>query len=152
MSSIEIKQTNGGTVRPLRHKILRPGQAFHTTILPRDDEKTTRHFALYLKGKLGSVASIFPEELNEYPGKNAYRLRGMATVEENQGVGFGTAILHYVIQCLMKETDAELLWCNARETAFGFYEKFGFEIIGETFDIENIGPHKKGFYKIERKQ
>ena len=52
------------------------------------------------------------------------------------------------IDYLTKETQSEILWCNARTTAFEFYEKMGFTIVGDEFDIPNLGPHKKGFISL----
>lgn len=36
---------------------------------------------------------------------------------------------------------AEVLWCNARVGALGFYLRLGFATIGEEFEIAGIGPH-----------
>jgi hypothetical protein len=33
------------------------------------------------------------------------------------------------------------VWCNARSPARGFYEREGFTIEGDTFEIAGIGPH-----------
>ena len=44
-------------------------------------------------------------------------------------------VLKGVIDYLTKETQSEILWCNARTTAFEFYEKMGFTIVGDEFDI-----------------
>ena len=36
---------------------------------------------------------------------------------------------------------ADVIWCNARIKAVPFYKREGFKIIGDEFDIPNIGPH-----------
>ena len=74
--------------------------------------------------------------------------RGMATEPSKQGKGYGKMVLKGVIDYLTKETQSEILWCNARTTAFEFYEKMGFTIVGDEFDIPNLGPHKKGFINL----
>jgi predicted GNAT family N-acyltransferase len=33
------------------------------------------------------------------------------------------------------------LWCNARVPALGFYLRAGFEVEGDEFEIDGIGPH-----------
>ena len=53
-----------------------------------------------------------------------------------------------LIKFQRKKTESEILWCNARTTAFGFYEKMGFNIVVDEFDIPNLGPHKKGFINL----
>ena len=35
-----------------------------------------------------------------------------------------------------------VLWCDAREVAFGFYERMGFGYLNEVYDIPEIGPHR----------
>jgi hypothetical protein len=36
---------------------------------------------------------------------------------------------------------AELVWCNGRSSARGFYEHHGFTSVGEEFQLEPAGPH-----------
>lgn len=43
---------------------------------------------------------------------------------------------------------ADLLWFNARENAFKFYESMGFRYASEIFDIPGVGPHKVMFKKL----
>jgi len=35
-----------------------------------------------------------------------------------------------------------VLWCDAREVAFGFYARMGFVFLNDTYDIPDIGPHR----------
>ena len=72
----------------------------------------------------------------------------MATEPSEQRKGLGALVLYAAIDHLKKKTDSEILWCNARITAFGFYEKMGFKILGERFDIPNLGPHKTGYIEL----
>jgi len=37
---------------------------------------------------------------------------------------------------------------NAPVTAFGFYEKMGFTILGKAFNIPKLGPHKTGIIEL----
>ena len=57
-------------------------------------------------------------------------------------------VLQGAIDHLKQKTDVEILWCNARITAFGFYEKMDFKILGEVFDILKLGPHKTGYIEL----
>ncbi len=42
---------------------------------------------------------------------------------------------------MYKRQSAALAWCNGRSVARGFYERHGFEVRGEEFVIEGVGPH-----------
>ena len=69
-----------------------------------------------------------------------FQLRGMATLEEFQKQGLSAALLQTAFP-IIKRNHVNLLWCNAREAAVGFYEKMGFEKNSDTFEIEGVGPH-----------
>ncbi|MDQ6777225.1 MAG: hypothetical protein M3071_13635 [Actinomycetota bacterium] len=36
---------------------------------------------------------------------------------------------------------ARRLWCNARTPARSLYERAGFDLISDEFDLPGIGPH-----------
>ena len=40
-----------------------------------------------------------------------------------------------------KDKNAKIIWCNARENAVNFYKKNRYQIIGESFNIKDIGLH-----------
>ena len=41
----------------------------------------------------------------------------------------------------MAARGGDLVWCYARTTASGFYERMGFTVVTEPFDKPGIGPH-----------
>lgn len=71
---------------------------------------------------------------------DGWRLRGMATEPDVRGAGFGTALLAACMEHVAASGGGEL-WCNARVPAVGFYQRAGFEVVSEAFDIAGIGPH-----------
>ena len=72
--------------------------------------------------------------------RNQWRIRGMAVDEAFRGQRVGIKLVDQVILDL-KSKKAESVWCNARVSALGFYEKMGFKKEGELFEITGIGPH-----------
>ncbi|MDC1037594.1 GNAT family N-acetyltransferase [Candidatus Marinimicrobia bacterium] len=144
----KVERVLSNVVRPLRHKILRPNLPFQDSILPEDDFLISAHFIVENNGNIVSVASVYKEYFEAIPTRKGYRLRGMATEKKEQGKGFGTVVLKGAIHYLKNETDADIIWCNARVSAFGFYEKMGFIIVGDEFDLSNIGPHKTGYIEV----
>jgi GNAT superfamily N-acetyltransferase len=72
--------------------------------------------------------------------KGTWQLRGMAVVPEVQRSGVGALLLQAVEEGIRNGRGA-VLWCNARAPAAGFYEKHGWKVIGEEFEIPTAGPH-----------
>jgi len=127
-------------VLPLRSKMLRNGADLETCIFPTDNIEGVFHLAYYVDEKeVATVATFFPQQMQ---GKDeaAYQLRGMATNSLFLGKGYGAALLKYAVSYL-KNTKAEYIWCNARSSAVAFYEKQGFKIVSDEFEIAGIGPH-----------
>lgn len=122
---------------PLRHAVLRPGLPRETAIFECDDRAV--HFGALRNGELLAVATLQCEAL---PGiqKTAWRLRGMATAAHTQSQGIGTALLTGCVDYI-RQRGAEILWCTARTTALHFYQRNGFETVGEEFEIPGVGPH-----------
>jgi GNAT superfamily N-acetyltransferase len=132
-----IRRVTADDIRPLRHSVLRPGQAFLETRYPGDDAGV--HFGAFEGDRLVGIASLYEEDRGDGPA-GGWRLRGMATDPEVRGAGFGAALLAACVEEVAGAGGTEL-WCNARMVAVGFYRKGGFEVVSEEFDVAGIGPH-----------
>ena len=124
----------------LRHQMLRPGKPVESCVFVGDDDEQTFHLGAFVDSKLVSVASFYFEKHPKLLPPYQYRLRGMATLPEHQRSGLSSELLKMAFP-IIKQNLATMLWCNARLTAVGFYEKVGFEKIGEVFSIADIGEH-----------
>ena len=129
----------------VRWPVLRPGFPRETAIFDGDDAPGTLHFGAFVGDRLVGVASIYlvpyPEKIAAQPGVSpAFQLRGMATLPEVRGAGFGKALLNACVAAA-RENGAAILWCNARTSAADFYAKNGWRFEGEEFDIPTVGPH-----------
>ena len=143
----EIISINAEMIRPLRHAELRKGQDFSTTSYLRDHDAETFHMAYMAESNVVTCATFYPEKSDKILAKNAYRLRGMATDSNFRRKGYARDLMNESFQKL-KSIGADILWCNARLVAISFYESLGFEILGEIFNIEGIGPHYYMYKKI----
>ncbi|MDT0345212.1 GNAT family N-acetyltransferase [Streptomyces litchfieldiae] len=126
----------------LRHRILRPGLPLESAAFAEDDRPETFHVAAYDGDgteALGCI-TVFPDLMTGAEGAVAYRFRGMATAEGARGRGFGAAVLE-AATAEAAARGAELMWCNGRSVARGFYERQGYAVQGEEFQIEGVGPH-----------
>lgn len=111
-----------------------------------DQHPETLHLGLFVNDELVSVASCMKASLSEFTGLQ-YQLRGMATREAEQGRGFGRELLKATEDRLQKN-GVDLLWCNARIGALDFYRKLGYQILGSSFAVPEIGEHYKMFKRL----
>lgn len=106
----------------IRHGVMYPDLDFQLAILPDDDDGI--HLGLFDDDVLITVVSLFRKE-------NSMRFRKFATRLEYQGKGYGSEVLRYLINYSENE-GCNHIWCNARQSASAFYEKFGFRKTGNT--------------------
>jgi GNAT superfamily N-acetyltransferase len=136
----------------LRLPILRAGMKREDAVFEGDGNPDTRHFGAFVEGSLVGVVTVFPAPMPGDPGKaGTWQLRGMATAPEVRGAGCGARLLEacykHVLQCA-----GELIWCNARVPAQGFYAKHGWTPSGEVFVIPTAGPHIRMYIPVEGRQ
>ena len=65
------------------------------------------------------------------------KLRQMAVQKSLQGKGIGESIISFA-ENITRDKGFKYLKMHARDTAVGFYEKFGYEIQGDEFTEVNI--------------
>ncbi len=137
---MKVLRINASDTYQIRNQILRPGKPVEACHYDNDENEQTFHLGAFLDSKLVSVASFYFEKNEKLEEEYQYRLRGMATLKEHQGKGLSSALLKTAFP-IIKQNFCQLLWCNARVGAQGFYQKVGFEKIGGEYNIKDIGPH-----------
>lgn len=138
MTERTVRVIDGNQGRELRRSVLRPHldpQAF----LPGDDLSDAIHLGAFDGSSLVSTCFIFPESCSWQPGRPAWRLRSMATDPAARGTGAGRSVL-LAATGIARDHGAELLWCEAREPAVGFYQRCGWQLHGERF--VKVEPHR----------
>jgi GNAT superfamily N-acetyltransferase len=136
---ISVRKAAAEEVVGVRHEVLRAGRPRDTAVFDGDDAPDTRHWlAEQAAGTEGSravgVASVMRAPHQDRP----WQLRGMAVVEGLRGSGVGGALLNAVHADV-----AAPMWCNARERAIPFYERNGWTVDSEPFDVPGVGPHRR---------
>ena len=135
-----IRVIDAEQARPLRHRVLRPEQPIEACIYETDSDPASAHFGAVHEGVLVGIASIYPQAPEGPRDLSQWRLRGMATLEEVRGEGFGAALLETCIRHA-RDQGGLRMWCNGRTTVADFYGRFGFQVVSEVFDLPGIGPH-----------
>lgn len=119
-------------ILPIRHHVLWPDKPISFCQVEGDDSAT--HYGVYVKEELVCVASIYIKE-------QTARLRKFATLADFQGRGIGSQLITHILNEL-KRGQITCFWCDARETAHHFYEKFKMEIQGPVFKKSGVSYYK----------
>ena len=135
-----IKKISAEETFTVRHPVLRKGKPIESCHFDGDELATTQHFGLFENNQLEGVISLFENSHSLFKDKRQAQIRGMAVLENNQGKGFGRLLVEHA-ESALKLQNIDLIWFNARENAVGFYQKLGYEIIGNAFDIKDVGIH-----------
>lgn len=131
-------------VRPLRREVLRVGMPEATVDFDGDDDHETIHLAAKdANDEIVAVSSWMERAMSEDPHLRAAQLRGMATRHGLQGSGLGGILIEAGLVHLRRRA-IDWVWANARDSALHFYERHGFEIVGDGF-IESVTglPHHR---------
>ncbi len=108
---------------PLRQSVLWPDKSADYSQIEGDDNAL--HFGVFSHGEIVSVASVFLSS-------RSAQLRKFATDKRFQNQGIGTKMLQPIINEL-KCACIDEFWCDARESAIGFYARFGMCVASERF-------------------
>lgn len=116
----------------LRHRVLWPNKAPEFCHVDGDEEAL--HYGAFINNELVCVASV-------YLSDDKARLRKFATDNHFQNQGIGSRMLAFIIDSL-KGTQAITFWCDARESALGFYRRFEMQTCGERFYKADVAYFK----------
>jgi len=138
---LELRLATIDEILPLRHVELRPGLPLEAARFDGDEEPETHHFGAFLRASGVPVACVSCMR-RPRDGRDAWQVRGMATRADLVRRGIGRSLLRHALAALSEAGGPELLWCNARVAALGFWEREGWVIVSEVFDIPGVGPHR----------
>jgi len=143
---LSIKTTEASAILKVRLDILRKGMTLDDCHFSGDNDPESIHFAALDNDRIIGCCTLTVNPQSEI--KNSYyQLRGMAVLEDYQGSGIGRKLL-YGAEYKLIELGRKVLWFNARTSAVGFYQKYGYQVLGNEFEIEGVGPHYKMFKEI----
>jgi GNAT superfamily N-acetyltransferase len=139
-TELTVEEVAAEVTYPLRRAVLRPDGGDLNWV--GDEDETTFHLAARdAAGRVIGVVRFHPAPCPWRPDAAApWQLRGMATDPDARGTGAGRALIDHGL-AQVAERGGDLVWCDARTTAAGFYERMGFTIVTEPFDKPVIGPH-----------
>ena len=125
---MQIQKITWQATLPIRHHVLWPNKTPDFCRVQGDEK--AYHFGGFFDAQLISVISLYND--SAHTQNSAMQFRKFATLSAFQGQGIGSQLLQYAIR-YAQHKQAEILWCDARKSAIGFYQKFGFEVVGDAF-------------------
>jgi ribosomal protein S18 acetylase RimI-like enzyme len=130
---LAVRPVSLAQTRALRHAVLRP----HQTVEELAAHEPANAFAIgmFEGDDLVAVGFVGPGG-----GPGAWRVRGMATAPHARGRGAGTAVLDALVRHAVAQ-GATRVWCNVRTPARSLYERAGFTVASDEFELPEIGPH-----------
>ena len=141
--TFRVEEIAAEATHDLRWRILRNRRPDAPVVFPEDGRPGAFHLGVRGPddGAVLAVASFSAEPAPYRSGRSAVHLRGMAVDEPWQHHGLGSLLVATVTERL-RGAGIEVLWCNARDSAAGFYARLGFELVGEGFVLAESGlPH-----------
>jgi predicted GNAT family N-acyltransferase len=123
----------------LRWSVLRAGLPRETAVFDGDDGATTLHAGAF--DERGGNVACLSLMVKPFEGEPAWQLRGMATHPSWRARGAGRELWLFAEREAKARQPGFIFWCNARESAVGFYERVGWRLASEKFDIAGVGPH-----------
>ncbi|HVS93385.1 MAG TPA: GNAT family N-acetyltransferase [Mucilaginibacter sp.] len=120
---ISIEQIRPELTWYLRQKVLYPTQKLYE--MEMDEDQNGIHFGVFTDNKLVAVVSLF-----DHGGD--FQFRKLAVDPDYQGKGIGNTLLTYITN-FSKNEGGHRIWCNARDSAYGFYLKAGFAHVDKPF-------------------
>jgi GNAT superfamily N-acetyltransferase len=139
IDSIKIERVEFAEIVDLRYAVLRAGLPRDAVNFPGDGDSTTVHLAAKDGSAVVACATVL---VNQWEGRAACQLRGMAVDPAYQRRGLGARLL-VEIERVAVGNGVSLIWANARTPAAEFYRRNGWEIVSEMFEIPTAGPHFK---------
>ncbi len=146
MSDYGIRGVSAADVYELREALLLRRRGGSPSV-PGDEDPTACHLAAYRDEARVGIGSIHPEPMPDGSTADTWRLHGVAVDHGHRGVGVGALIVE---RCLehAAEHGARAVWCLAPAGVFGFFERYGFQRMGDPID-DPEGPQYKLFAEIE---
>lgn len=161
---IEVRKVESEVLHEVRFKVLWPHlSSAEEAVIDIDKSEGAIHLAAFDGENVVGVASIFPQACARYPemfpNLKAYRLRAMGVLEEVQGRGVGSKIIDFAKNYLDQTTPAQVLWCDAREIAWGFYSRMDFQFacgddgyMCDAYEVPSVGVHKMMYFYLPNLQ
>jgi len=77
----------------------------------------------------------------------SWQLRAMVTDPAVRGTGLGRLLVEAAVDHVATH-GGDMIWCNARVTAQGFYARLGFRSVTERFVVDSVPEEHVGMVRV----
>ena len=133
-----VEEVPTDEVLVLRMAVLRDGTPSQDPRYADDDTEGSVNLGIRESGILVACSTWLPRPWPLDIDASATQLRGMAVAKHLQSKGLGNILLQAGIT-RAKAHESTYVWARARDRALYFYERNGFETIGDQFIDEASG-------------
>lgn len=137
-----VEEVPTSEVLVLRMAVLRDGTPSQDPRYADDDTEGSVNLGIRESGILVACSTWLPRPWPLDIDASATQLRGMAVAKHLQSKGLGNILLQAGIT-RAKTLESTYVWARARDRALYFYERNGFETIGDQFidEASGLGHH-----------
>jgi GNAT superfamily N-acetyltransferase len=137
-----VEEVPTSEVLVLRMAVLRDGTPSQDPRYADDDTEGSVNLGIRESGLLVACSTWLPRPWPLDQTAPATQLRGMAVAKHLQSKGLGNILLQAGIT-RAKTLESTYVWARARDRALYFYERNGFETIGDQFidEASGLGHH-----------
>ena len=137
-----VEEVPTDEVLVLRMAVLRDGTPSQDPRYADDDTEGSVNLGIRESGILVACSTWLPRPWPLDIDASATQLRGMAVAKHLQSKGLGNILLQAGIT-RAKTLESTYVWARARDRALYFYERNGFETIGNQFidEASGLGHH-----------
>lgn len=141
----------------LRRAVLRPNLELNQMTIAGDQNPDTAFLAVRVPSGNGDILGClrlepvpcpWADAIEEDP-RAAWQLRGMATDPSARGTGLGRLLVEAAVSHVT-ERGGDLIWCNARVGAEGFYARLGFGTVTAPFSVRDVSEDHVGMVRSVR--
>ena len=136
--TVTVDEVPAEVTYALRAAVLRPDGGAITWA--GDEDPATFHLAAHGSDRIVGVVRFSPAPCPWQEASAPWQLRGMATDADLRGTGVGRAMITDGL-VRVAARGGDLVWCHARVTAAGFYERMGFAAVTSEYDRPGVGLH-----------
>lgn len=154
LPGLRITRSSAEETAALRRAVLRPHLTIRQMTVAGDQNPDTAYLAVRALAGNGAVLGCLRLEPVPCPWTEAlsgestagWQLRAMATDPCARGTGVGRSLVDAAVNHVA-EAGGDVLWCNARVGAEGFYSRLGFRTVTDRFTVSEVAEAHVGMVR-----